>query len=201
MIEYTFSIKLINNCSKRFLFLVEMNKVPSTYTGSMKATRRGSFAWDEKSGPVGGDIGNVRRIITSSEKLVIPDAVGPYNQAVQIDRTLYISGQIGLDPSSRESKLVGRERGSKGNVRMEAIQALQNMEGILKAAGASFNNVVKTTVLLVDINDLEDVNEVYKTFFTSKYPARKAYQVAALPKGAWVEIEAVAVVGDITETG
>ena len=96
-------------------------------------------------------------------------------------------------------EIIGRQNGGKGDVQAEAKQALTNMGEILKAVGASYNNVVKTTVLLADINDFVAVNEVYKTFFTSKYPARAAYQVAALPKGALVEIEAVAVVGPIKD--
>ena len=141
-------------------------------------------------------LGEVRRTIISTNKA--PGAIGPYNQAVLVDRTLYISGQIGFEPKTMQ--IVGREDGSKGRVQMEAKQALENMGEILKAAGASYNNVVKTTVLLADINDFVAVNDVYKTFFTSNYPARAAYQVAALPKGALVEIEAVAVVGTIKDT-
>jgi len=140
-------------------------------------------------------IGEVHRKIVSTDKA--PGAIGPYNQAVLVDRTLYISGQIGFEPSTME--IVGRQNGSSGNVQQEAKQALQNMGEILKAVGATYNNVVKTTVLLADINDFVAVNDIYKTFFTSNYPARAAYQVAALPKGALVEIEAVAVVGTITD--
>jgi len=87
-----------------------------------------------------------------------------------------------------------------GGVESETKQALTNMGHILQAANCSFNNVVKTTVLLADINDFTKVNEIYKEFFTSNYPARAAYQAAALPRGARVEIEAVAVVGDIKTT-
>ena len=145
-----------------------------------------------------GDDEDDRSIIASKGELVIPDAIGHYNQGVQLGSTLYISGQIGFEPSTME--IVGRQNGSKGNVQMEAKQALQNMGEILKAVGASYNNVVKTTVLLADMNDFVPVNEVYTTFFTSNYPARAAYQVAALPKGALVEIEAVAVVGAIKDT-
>ena len=140
-------------------------------------------------------MGEVRRKIVSTDKA--PGAIGPYNQAVLVDQTLYISGQIGFEPSTME--IVGRENGVKGHVQKEANQALKNMGEILKAVGASYNNVVKTTVLLADINDFVAVNEVYKTFFTSNYPARAAYQVGALPKGALVEIEAVAVVGKIKD--
>ncbi|PNI85143.1 RIDA isoform 4, partial [Pan troglodytes] len=78
------------------------------------------------------------------------------------------------------------------------LQALKNMGEILKAAGCDFTNVVKTTVLLADINDFNTVNEIYKQYFKSNFPARAAYQVAALPKGSRIEIEAVAVQGPLT---
>merc|ERR1712066_394265 len=130
----------------------------------------------------------LRRVIIATKKA--PDAIGPYNQAVQVNNTLYISGQIGFVPETMEV--------IKGGVVTEAKQALTNMGYILEAANCTFNNVVKTTVLLADINDFKAVNEVYSTFFSDNYPARAAYQVAALPRGARVEIEAVAVVGNIT---
>merc|ERR1712114_67451 len=132
--------------------------------------------------------GSLRRVIISTKKA--PDAIGPYNQAVQVNNTLYISGQIGFIPETMEV--------IKGGVVAETRQALTNMGYILEAANCSFDNVVKTTVLLADINDFGAVNEVYTKFFTSSYPARAAYQVAALPRGARVEIEAVAVVGKMT---
>merc|ERR1711884_139105 len=131
---------------------------------------------------------SLRRVIIATKKA--PDAIGPYNQAVQVNNTLYISGQIGFVPETMEV--------IKGGVVPEARQALTNMGHILEAANCTFDNVVKTTVLLADINDFKDVNEVYTKFFTNNYPARAAYQVAALPRGARVEIEAVAVVGKIT---
>uniref|UniRef100_A0A8C6HBB9 2-iminobutanoate/2-iminopropanoate deaminase n=1 Tax=Mus spicilegus TaxID=10103 RepID=A0A8C6HBB9_MUSSI len=109
------------------------------------------------------------------------------SQAVQVDRTIYISGQVGMDPSS--GQLV------PGGVVEEAKQALKNLGEILKAAGCDFNNVVKTTVLLADMNDFGTVNEIYKTYFQGSLPARAAYQVAALPRGSRVEIEAIAVQG------
>ncbi len=114
-----------------------------------------------------------------------PKAVGPYSQAVIAGNTLYISGQLGIDPSV--SKLV------EGGVIAQAHQALKNMGEILKEAGYSYDDVVKTTVLLNDIADFAEVNKVYKQYFTSSYPARAAYQVAALPIGGLVEIEAIAV--------
>ncbi|KAL4629968.1 ribonuclease UK114 isoform X1 [Arapaima gigas] len=116
---------------------------------------------------------------------------GIYSQAVVVDRTMYISGQQGLDPSSGHFV--------EGGVQAQAKQTLINMGEILKAAGCGYENVVKATVLLVDINDFRAVNDVYKQFFTRNSPARAAYQVAALPKGGLVEIEAVAILGPIQD--
>lgn len=130
----------------------------------------------------------VRRIITTAKA---PAAIGPYSQAVVVEKTMYISGQIGMDPAS--GQLVA------GGVLEEAKQALTNMGEILKAAGCNYGNVVKTTVLLADINDFNGFNEVYKQFFQGNFPARAAYQVAALPKGGRVEIEAVAILGPIVD--
>ncbi|KAM4026950.1 2-iminobutanoate/2-iminopropanoate deaminase isoform 1-T1 [Anomaloglossus baeobatrachus] len=130
----------------------------------------------------------VRRIVCSAKA---PAAIGPYSQAVVVDKTMYVSGQIGMDPAS--GQLV------PGGVKNEATQALVNMGEILKAAGCDYTNVVKTTVLLADINDFNDVNDIYKKFFKCNYPARAAYQVAALPRGGRIEIEAIAILGPITE--
>ncbi|XP_006001082.1 2-iminobutanoate/2-iminopropanoate deaminase [Latimeria chalumnae] len=130
----------------------------------------------------------VRRIISTAK---VPGAIGPYSQAVVVDRTMYISGQLGMDPTS--GQLV------PGGVLEEAKQALTNMGEILKAAGCDYNNVVKTTVLLADMNDFNGVNEVYKQYFKNNFPARAAYQVAALPRGGRVEIEGVAIMGHITD--
>ncbi|XP_073678125.1 2-iminobutanoate/2-iminopropanoate deaminase isoform X2 [Garra rufa] len=129
----------------------------------------------------------IRKIIHTA---AAPAAIGPYSQAVVVDRTMYISGQIGMDISGQ---LVA------GGVQAQAKQALTNMGEILKAAGCGYENVVKTTVLLADINDFNNVNDVYMQFFKSNFPARAAYQVAALPRGGLVEIEAIAVLGPITD--
>uniref|UniRef100_A0AAQ4QUV4 Reactive intermediate imine deaminase A homolog n=1 Tax=Gasterosteus aculeatus aculeatus TaxID=481459 RepID=A0AAQ4QUV4_GASAC len=134
------------------------------------------------SGPVCGEQNMsvlIRKIINTASA---PAAIGPYSQSVVVDRTMYISGQL-VD----------------GGVKAQAKQALVNMGEILKAAGCDYTNVVKTTVLLADINDFNGVNDVYKTFFSSKFPARAAYQVAALPRGGLVEIEAVAVLGPLSD--
>uniref|UniRef100_A0A3P8PGE5 2-iminobutanoate/2-iminopropanoate deaminase n=2 Tax=Astatotilapia calliptera TaxID=8154 RepID=A0A3P8PGE5_ASTCA len=131
----------------------------------------------------------IRRIISTAKA---PAAIGLYSQAVVVDRTMYISGQLGMDPAS--GQLV------EGGVQAQTRQALVNMAEILKAAGCGYTNVVKTTVLLADMNDFTSVNDVYKQFFSTNFPARAAYQVAALPRGGLVEIEAIAVLGPLTDT-
>lgn len=128
----------------------------------------------------------VRKIISTAKA---PTPLGSYSQAVLVDRTMYIAGQVGLDPSS--GKLV------PGGVKEEAKQAFKNLGEILKAAGCDFSNVVKTTVLLADMKDFNDMNEVYGQIFKSNFPARVSFQVAALPIGARIEIEAIAVQGPI----
>jgi len=130
----------------------------------------------------------VKRVIINTKNA--PQAIGPYNQAVLVDRTLYISGQLGMDPDTME--LVD------GGVKDQAIQALKNMHMILSRAKSSFSDVIKTTILLKDIKDFQTVNEIYAQCFSDNLPARAAFQVAALPKNGLVEIEAVAVVGSNT---
>ncbi|CAM5088970.1 unnamed protein product [Eretmochelys imbricata] len=130
----------------------------------------------------------IKRIISTSRA---PAVMGPYSQAVLIDRTMYIAGQLGMDPSS--GQLV------PGGAKEEANQALKNIGEILKAADCDYCNVVKTTVLMADMKDFSDINEIYKQFFRSNFPARAAYQVVALPNNARVEIEAVAIQGPIQE--
>ncbi|GMT20615.1 hypothetical protein PFISCL1PPCAC_11912 [Pristionchus fissidentatus] len=120
-----------------------------------------------------------------------PAAVGPYSQAVRVGDTIYLSGSIGFVPETMEL--------AKGGVEAEAHQALKNIGEVLKAAGVGYGNVVKTTVLLKSIDDFARVNAIYTEYFTEKYPARAAYQVAALPKNALVEIEAIAVTGKIVD--
>ncbi len=117
-----------------------------------------------------------------------PAAVGPYSQAVRCGNLIYTAGQLGLDPQS--GKLVS------GGIEAQTRQALTNLKAVLEAAGASLGDVVKTTVFLQDIGDFAAMNRVYAQFFASSPPARSAVQVAALPLGGLVEIEAVAVVAD-----
>ncbi|XP_034029727.1 2-iminobutanoate/2-iminopropanoate deaminase-like isoform X1 [Thalassophryne amazonica] len=113
----------------------------------------------------------IRRIVSTSKA---PAAIGPYSQAVVVDRTMYISGQLGMNPA--DGQLV------EGGVQAQTKQALVNMGEILKVAGCGYENVVKTTVLLADMNDFTTVNNIYKQFFSTNFPARAAYQVAALPR-------------------
>ena len=109
-----------------------------------------------------------------------PAAIGPYSQAIQAGNTLYLSGQLGLDPAT--GKL------ADGGVGAQSRQALDNVEAILAAAGFGLGDVVQVQVLLTDINDFGAVNAVYEEFFKPPYPARAAYAVAALPAGGSVEI-------------
>ncbi len=115
-----------------------------------------------------------------------PGAIGPYSQAIQVGKFLFTSGQIGLDPIT--GNLI------EGGLEMETRQALTNLKEVLKAGGADMKTVVKTTVFLKDINDFARMNLIYAEFFSHQPPARSAVQVAALPKGALVEIEAVAAI-------
>ncbi|MCK5429693.1 MAG: RidA family protein [Anaerolineales bacterium] len=126
-----------------------------------------------------------------SEKQIIiseraPAAIGPYSVANRVDNLVFTAGQLGLDPDTME--LV------PGGVVAETRQALTNLQFVLESAGSSLNAVVKTTVFLRDINDFGLMNGVYAEFFSENFPARSAVQVAALPKGGAVEIEAVAII-------
>ena len=121
------------------------------------------------------------------EKTVIsspdaPAALGPYSAGIKTGNLVFMSGQLGINPATGKMP--------EGAVE-QAKQSLANIEALLAAAGATFDNVVKTTVYLADIADFAAVNEVYATKFTEPYPARSAFQVAALPAGGLVEIEVV----------
>lgn len=114
-----------------------------------------------------------------------PAAIGPYSQAIQAGNTIYVSGQLPIDPAT------GSFAGD--DITAQTRQSLTNMKNILLQAGADMCDVVKTTVLLADIADFAAMNAVYAEFFTAPFPARAAFQVACLPKNALVEIECVAV--------
>ena len=119
-------------------------------------------------------------IITSDRA---PAALGPYSQAVKSGNMVFLSGQLGIDPAA--GKMV------EGGVEAQAAQALKNINAVLEAAGASFKNVVKTTVFLTSMNDFAAVNKIYAQSFTENPPARSCVAVAQLPLGALVEIECV----------
>ena len=113
-----------------------------------------------------------------------PQPIGSYNQAIMVDETLYISGQIALDPIT-------------GILMTETIEqqshlVMKNLEAILEAADMNFNHVVKTTIFLMDMNDFAKVNEVYASYFEKDFPARETVQVAGLPRGVAVEIAMIA---------
>ncbi|KAK9907694.1 hypothetical protein WJX75_008239 [Coccomyxa subellipsoidea] len=122
------------------------------------------------------------REVISTDKA--PGAVGPYSQAIKHGNTLYVSGQVPLVPGTKN--LVGDD------IADQTDQALKNLGAILEAAGSSYSQVLKTTVLLVDMSDFATVNEVYGRYFSENTPARACFAVKTLPLGAKVEIEAVA---------
>jgi 2-iminobutanoate/2-iminopropanoate deaminase len=124
------------------------------------------------------------------EKTVIttnsaPAPIGPYNQAILVKDTLYISGQVCIDPASNNLK--------NKDLQEETHQVMQNLKSILLEAGMSFNNVVKTTIFLTDMNRFSEVNEIYGKYFEGDFPARETVQVSALPKFVNVEISMIAV--------
>ena len=114
-----------------------------------------------------------------------PEPIGPYSQAVLTGGMLFISGQIPIDPATRQ--LI------TGNIGDEARQVMKNLEALLSASGLSFESVVKATIFLSDMNHFAEVNEIYGSYFISNFPARETVQVACLPKNVNVEISAIAV--------
>ncbi len=122
----------------------------------------------------------MKRIIATPDA---PAATGPYSQAVELNGTLYLSGQLPVDPGTGQMP---------EGIEAQTRQALRNLGAILAAAGLDFADIVKTTVLLADIADFGAMNAVYAEFFPTDKPARVCYQAAALPRGARVEIDAVA---------
>ena len=124
----------------------------------------------------------MKRAINTSEA---PAAIGPYSQAIEVNHTLYISGQIPIDPVS--GKIV------EGSIVEQTQQVLKNVGAILKAAGYDYSNVVKSTCLLANMDDFKAMNEVYAQYYSENPPARAAYGVVKLPLGALIEIETIAV--------
>jgi len=113
-----------------------------------------------------------------------PKPIGPYSQAIRANGFLYLSGQVALDPKTGEMTGV--------DIRQQTERVLENVKGILEAAGSNLHHVVKTTVFLKDMNEFAAMNEVYGKYFTSPPPARSTVQVSRLPKDALVEIEVIA---------
>jgi 2-iminobutanoate/2-iminopropanoate deaminase len=122
-----------------------------------------------------------KKIITTKNA---PAPIGPYNQAILAGDTLYISGQICIDPSTGLLK--------NRDIQEETHQAMQNLKAILSEAGMNFSNVVKTTIFITDMNCFSEINEIYGKYFTDIFPARETVQVSALPKFTNVEISMIA---------
>jgi len=120
-----------------------------------------------------------RQVIQTADA---PAAIGPYSQAIRAGATLYLSGQIGLDPKT--GQLVE-------GVEAQAHQAFRNMRAVAQAAGAALDDVVKLSIMVADLADFAKVNEIMATYFKAPYPARSTYQVAGLPRGARIEVEAI----------
>jgi 2-iminobutanoate/2-iminopropanoate deaminase len=117
-----------------------------------------------------------------------PAAIGPYSQALRAGGLVFLSGQIPLDPATGQI--------AAGDIAAQAERVLRNLEAILIAAGCGFGDVVRTTIYLVDLAHFATVNEVYARYFATPYPARVTVQVSALPRGALVEIDAIATARD-----
>ena len=124
----------------------------------------------------------MKKIISTKEA---PAAVGPYSQAVRVGSTVYCAGQIPLDPKS--GQIV------PGDIGAQTRRVLENIAAVLRAESLSFENIVKTTIFLTNLSDFQTVNEIYGSYFKKEPPARSTVQVPALPKGANVEIEVIAV--------
>jgi 2-iminobutanoate/2-iminopropanoate deaminase len=125
--------------------------------------------------------GTMNKSAVSTNKA--PAAVGPYSQAIRYNQLLFTSGQIPLDPET--GKIID------GEITAHAHRVFKNIAAIANEAGTSLNKAIKTTVFLADIADFQAVNEVYKEYFTEPFPARSAFQVAAMPLGAKIEVEAI----------
>jgi len=111
-----------------------------------------------------------------------PAAIGPYSQAIRVGDTVYMSGQIGLDPAS--GNLVE-------GIEPQAHQVFKNLRAVAQAAGGELDDIVKVTLLLADLGDFAKVNDIMASYFSQPYPARATYQVAALPRGARIEVDAI----------
>lgn len=124
----------------------------------------------------------MKEIISTSKA---PSAIGPYSQGIKVGNMVFISGQIPIDPDT--GNVV------EGGIKEQTKRVLENIKAILESIGGSLNNVVKTTVFMVDLGEFSEMNEVYKEYFPNNPPARSTIQVSALPKNVKIEIEAIAV--------
>ena len=124
----------------------------------------------------------MNKIIISTDKA--PKAIGPYSQAIEVNGMIFTSGVIPINPETNE--LV------KGDIKVQAEQAIGNLAALLKEAGSDTEHVIKTTVFIKDMNDFAAVNEIYAKYFTKDFPARSCVEVARLPKDVLIEIEAIA---------
>ncbi|MBX6325046.1 MAG: RidA family protein [Chthoniobacterales bacterium] len=131
----------------------------------------------------------MKKIVSTNQA---PAAIGPYSQAVRMGNFLFCSGQIALDPKS--GVIISNDIGA------QARRVLDNISAILSAEGLTFDDIAKTTIFLTDLNDFQTVNEIYGSYFKEAPPARTTVQVSALPKGAKVEIEAIAFAGADEQT-
>ena len=127
----------------------------------------------------------MKKIVSTSDA---PAAIGPYSQAIRTGSLLFCAGQIPLDPKS--GQMVA------GGVAEQTKRVLENISGLLRAENLNFSHVVKTTIFLTSMDDFQTVNEIYATYFRDNPPARSTVAVSALPKGAMVEIEVIAAVGE-----
>jgi 2-iminobutanoate/2-iminopropanoate deaminase len=132
----------------------------------------------------------MKKIVSTTEA---PAAVGPYSQAVRIGNVLFTAGQIPLDPQS--AQIVSQD------ITEQTRRVLDNLTAVLKAEGMTFDNIVKTTVFMTNLGDFAAMNEVYASYFGAQPPARSTVEVSALPKGASVEIECIAVANRGGENG
>jgi 2-iminobutanoate/2-iminopropanoate deaminase len=131
----------------------------------------------------------MKKIVSTNDA---PQAIGPYSQGVRVGSTIYYSGQIPLDPTT--GQIVS------GGIDVQTRRVMENVGGLLKSQGLSYDNIVKTTIFLADINDFQKVNEIYGSYFKQAPPARSTIQAGALPKGARLEIEVIAVAADGDQT-
>src|SRR5205823_1112919 len=161
-------------CSKHFRLLPLFSVIPREVEESLIVGFRFAVT-----------IGHMKKIISTNEA---PGAIGPYSQAVRSGNLLFCAGQIPLDPKS--GQIVS------GDIAAQTRRVLDNVAAILKAEGLTFDDIVKTTIFVTNLGDFQTVNEVYGSYFRNQPPARSTVQVSALPKGANVEIEVIAVAGN-----